>query len=61
VSIAKITAIKLKNTFYIKYCKKTFLNPDFCNFRAWFDSFDISDSCHVIVEHYLAIRSRDNC
>jgi len=57
----EISVINLKNTFYIKYFKKTFLNPDFCNFRAWFDSFDISDSCHVIEEHYLARRSRDNC
>jgi len=37
-----------------------FLNPDFCNFRAWFDSFDVSDTCHVIVEHYLDRRSRGN-
>jgi len=56
VTIGKITVINLRNTFYIKYCKKTFLNPNFCNFRAWFDSFDVSDSCHVIVEHYLARR-----
>jgi len=41
--------------------QKTFLNPDFCNFRAWFDSFDVSDSCHLILEHYLARRSRVNC
>jgi len=58
VTIVKITGINLKNTFYIKYYKKTFLNPDFCNFRAWFDSFD---SSHLIVEHYLVRRSRDNC
>jgi len=60
VIIGKITVITLRNTFYIKYCKKTFLIPEFCNFRAWFDSFDVSDSCHVIVEHYLVRRSRDN-
>jgi len=34
---------------------------NFCNFWAWFDSFDVSGSCHVIVEHHLARRSRDNC
>jgi len=44
----------------MQYYKKTFLNPDFCNFRAWLDSFDVSGSCHVIVEHYLVKRSRDN-
>jgi len=60
VTIGKITVIIIRNTFNIKYCKKTFLNPDFCNFRAWFDSFDVSVSCHVIVEYYLARRSRDN-
>jgi len=49
VIIVKITVVILRNKFYIKYCKKTFLNPDFCIFRAWFDSFDVSDSCHVIV------------
>jgi len=54
VIIVKITVINLKNTFYIKYWKKTFLNPDFCNFRAKFDSFDVSVSCHVISEDYLA-------
>jgi len=32
------------------------INPDFCNFRTWLDSSDVSDSCHVIVEHYLARR-----
>jgi len=41
--------------------QKTFLNPDFYNFRAWFDSFDVSGSCHVISEDYLARRPRDNC
>jgi len=60
VTIGKITLIMLRNTFYIKNCKKTFLNPDFYNFGAWFDSFDVSDSGHVIVEHYLARHSRDN-
>jgi len=60
VTIVKITVINLKNMFYIKYCKKTFLIPDFCNFRASFDNFDIRDSCHVIVGHYLVKRSRDN-
>jgi len=40
--------------------QENFLNPDFCNFRAKFDSFDVSDSFHVIVEHYLARWSRDN-
>jgi len=54
VIIFKITVIIFRNTFYIKYRKKTFLNPDFCNFRAWFDSFDLIDSCHVISEDYLA-------
>jgi len=54
VTIDKITVISLRNTFYIKYCKKTFLNPDFCYFRAWFDSFDIIDSFHVILEDFLA-------
>jgi len=34
VTIVKITVINLKNTFYTKYYKKTFLNPDFFNFRA---------------------------
>jgi len=34
VIIVKITVIILRNTFYIKYCKKTFLNTDFCNFRT---------------------------
>jgi len=34
VTIVKIIVIHLKNTFYIKYCKTTFLNLDFCNFRA---------------------------
>jgi len=29
VIIVKIIVIILKNTFYIEYCKKTFLNPDF--------------------------------
>jgi len=29
-----LTVLNLRNTFYIKYCKKTFLNPNFCNFRA---------------------------
>jgi len=61
VIIVKITVIILRNTFYIKYCKKPFLNPDFFNFWARFDSFDVSDSCHVIVEQYLARRSRDHC
>jgi len=61
VTIVKITVIHLKNTFYIKFCNKTFLNPGFCKFGAKFDSFDVSDSCHVIVEHYLARQSRDNC
>jgi len=56
VIIVKITVIILRNTFYIKYCKKTFLDPDFCSFLAWFDGFDVSDSCHVIVEHYSARR-----
>jgi len=51
VTIVKITVINLRNTFYIKYGKKTFLSPDFCNFRAW---FDVIDSCHVISEDYLA-------
>jgi len=32
VIIVKITVIILRNAFYIKYCKKMFLNPDFCNF-----------------------------
>jgi len=54
--IGKITVIILRNMFYIKYCKKTFLYPVCCNFRAWCESFDVSDSCHVIVEHYLARR-----
>jgi len=49
VRIVKITVINLRHTLYIKYYKKTFLNPDLCNFRAWFDSFDVSDSCHVTV------------
>jgi len=56
VIIVKITVIILRNRLYIKYCKKTFLNPDFCNFRAWFDSVDVTGSCHVIVEHDLARR-----
>jgi len=60
VTIGKITVKNLRNTFYIKYCKKTFLNPDFCKFRAGVDSFEVSDSCHVIVEHYLTRGSRDN-
>jgi len=54
VTIGKITVIILRNTFYIKYGKKTFINPDFCIFRAWFDSFDVIDSCHVISGDYLA-------
>jgi len=54
VTFGKVTVINLKNTFYIKYYKKTFLNPDFCKFRAWFDSFDVIDNCHVISEDYLA-------
>jgi len=61
VTIVKMTVIIQRNTFYIKYCKKAFLNLDFCNFRAQFDSFDVSDSCHMILEHYLARRSRDKC
>jgi len=60
VTIGKITLINLRNTFYSKYCKKTFLNQDFCHFRAWFDNFDVNNSCHVIVEHYLVRWSRDN-
>jgi len=39
VKIVKITVINLRNRFYTKYCKKTFLKPDFYNFRARFDSF----------------------
>jgi len=54
VTIVKITVINLRNTFFMKYCRKTFLNPDFDNFRAWFDSFDVRDSCHVISKDYLA-------
>jgi len=53
--------INLRNTFYIKNCKKTFLNTDFCNFRVWIDSFEVIDSCHVIPEDYLARRWSDNC
>jgi len=49
VTIVKITVIIHRNTIYIKYYKKTFLNPDLSNFRAQFDSFDVSGSCHVIV------------
>jgi len=49
--------INIRNTFYIKYCKKTFLTYDFCNFWA---QFDVNDSSHVVLEHYLRIRSRDN-
>jgi len=40
----------------IRNYKKTFLNPDFCKFWAQFDSFNVSDSCRVIVEYYLARR-----
>jgi len=42
--------------FYIKYCQKTFLNPDFRNFSTEFDSFDVSGSCDGILELYLARR-----
>jgi len=45
--IWKNTVTNLRNTFYTKYCKKTFLNPDFCSFWVWFDSFDVNDRCHV--------------
>jgi len=38
---------KSQTTLYIEYCKKPFLSPDFCNFWAPFDSFNVSDSCHV--------------
>jgi len=38
VTSVKITVIILRNMFSIKYSKKTFLNPDFCNFWAQFDS-----------------------
>jgi len=61
VTIIEITVINLKNTLYIEYWKKTVLSPNFCNFWAQFDSFDVSSSCHVIVEHYLARPSRDHC
>jgi len=54
--MVQITVIILRTTFCIKYCKKMFPNVDFCNFCAWFDSFDVIDSCHVIVGHYLARR-----
>jgi len=64
VTTVKKTVINFRNTFYIEYCKKTFLNSNFCNFcNFWvqFDSFDVSDSCHVVLEHCLARKSRDNC
>jgi len=61
VIIVKITVIILRNTFYIKCCNKTFLNSDFCFLWTQFDSFDVSDSCHVIAEHYLTRRSCDSC
>jgi len=54
VIIVKITVIILRNMFYIEYFKKTFLNPDFSNFKEWFDSFDVSGSCYVILENYLS-------
>jgi len=35
VTTVKITAINLRNTFRTEYCKNTFLNPDFCNFKKF--------------------------
>jgi len=35
--------------------------PWFCIFWTQFDSFDVGDSCHVVLDNYLARRSRDNC
>jgi len=32
VTAVKITVVNIKNTFYIRYCKKAFLNPDFTTF-----------------------------
>jgi len=29
--------------------QESFLNPGFCNFWVQFDSFNVSDSCHVVL------------
>jgi len=49
-----------KHVLY-RILQENFLNFEFCNFWAQFDSFDVSDSCHVILIHYLSRRSHDNC
>jgi len=33
----------------------------FCLHWTMFDSFDVYDSCHVILVRYLIRQSRDNC
>jgi len=55
----KITAVNLRNVLY-QIIQENFSKLWFYNFWAQFGSFDVSDSCHVIVEHYSARRSRDN-
>jgi len=40
---------------------KTDLKDIFLAFFATFEQFDVSDNCHVLLEHYLARQSRDNC